>query len=131
MTKLKPNEASFLEANEVCRLATASKAAKPHVTPVIYALDDASFIIVVDYGTKKLKNVKENPLVSLVVDRLRPNKAVMIEGKCKVYERGPEYRRLLKLLFDKFEFYRNDPWGEGESPILRITPTKVVSWGLK
>jgi nitroimidazol reductase NimA-like FMN-containing flavoprotein (pyridoxamine 5'-phosphate oxidase superfamily) len=131
MTKLKPSEATFLEANEVCRLATASKAAKPHVTPVIYALDETSFVIAVDYGTKKLKNVKENPLVSLVVDKLRPNKAVMIEGTCKVYERGPEYRRLLKLLFDKFEFYRNNPWGEGESPILRITPTKVVSWGFK
>jgi nitroimidazol reductase NimA-like FMN-containing flavoprotein (pyridoxamine 5'-phosphate oxidase superfamily) len=131
MDKLNPKEIVFLKINEVCRLATASKAAKPHVTPVMYALDETSFVIAVDYGTRKLKNVKENPSVSLVVDKFRPNKAVMIEGTCEIYERGSEYLRLLKVLFDRFEFYRNDPWGEGESPILRITPTKVVSWGFK
>jgi uncharacterized protein len=130
MVTLNPKEIAFLKSNEVCRLATASKAAKPHVTPVIYTVDETSFVIAVDYGTRKLKNVKENPSVSLVVDKFRPNKAVMIEGTCKVYERGSEYRRLLKLLFDRFEFYRKNPWG-GESPILRITPTKVVSWGFK
>jgi len=85
---------------------------------------------VVDYGTKKLKNVKENPSVALLVDRLRPTRAVTVEGTCKVHERGAEYLRLLELLMTKFEFYRKNPWREGESPIFRITPTKAVSWGL-
>ena len=68
--------------------------------------------------------------MALVVDRLRPTRAVTVEGTCKVHERGAEYLRLLELLMTKFEFYRKDPWGEGESPIFRITPTKAVSWGL-
>ena len=130
MVKLTPKDAAFLKSNELCRLATASKEAKPQVTPVIYALDGTYFVVAVDYGTRKLKNVKENPNVSLVVDKFHPNKAVMVEGTCEIYERGPEYRRLLQLLFDKFEFYKKDPWEEGESPILRIAPKKVVSWGL-
>ena len=29
----------------------------------------------------------------------------------------------------RFEFYRKNPWGEGESPILGVTPKKTVSWG--
>ncbi len=123
-------EASFLKANEVCRLATASKRGKPQVTPVIYALDEEAVVIATDYGTRKLKNVRENPSVSLVVDLFRPNKAVMIDGTCEVLEKGPEYLRLLRILFDRFETYRKNPWGEGESPIFRITPVKVVSWGL-
>ena len=130
MVKFTAKEATFLKSNEVCRLATASKDAKPQVTPVMYAMDGAAFVIAVDYGTKKLKNVKVNPNVALVVDRLRPTRAVTVEGTCQVHERGAEYRRLLQLLMVRFEFYRKNPWGEGESPILRVTPQKVVSWGL-
>jgi PPOX class probable F420-dependent enzyme len=125
MVKFTPKEVAFLKSNEICRLATASKDATPQVTPVMYAMDDVAFIIAVDYGTKKLKNVKENPSVALVVDRVRPTKAVAIEGTCQVHERGAEYRRLLDLLMARFEFYRKNPWGEGESPIFLITRRRL------
>jgi nitroimidazol reductase NimA-like FMN-containing flavoprotein (pyridoxamine 5'-phosphate oxidase superfamily) len=128
MGVLTPKELSFLKSHELCRLATASKDARPHVVPVIYALDGESVIIAVDYGTKKLKNLRENKKVALVVDEYRPNHAVMVEGDCKILERGKEYLRLLQILFDRFEYYRKNPWGEGESPILKVKPTKVVMW---
>ncbi len=131
MFKFTPKEQAFLRSNQVCRLATASKDARPQVTPVIYAMDGTGFVIAVDYGTKKLKNVKENPNVALVVDKLRPTRAVTVEGICEVHERGGEYLRLLDVLMRKFEFYRKNPWGEGESPIFRIAPTKAVSWGME
>jgi len=130
MVKFTSKETAFLKSNQVCRLATASRDAKPQVTPVMYVLDGTSFVIAVDYGTKKLKNVRENPNVALVVDRLRPTKAVTLEGICEVHEKGAEYLRLLELLMSRFEFYRKNPWEEGESPIFRVTPTKAVSWGL-
>jgi PPOX class probable F420-dependent enzyme len=128
MGGLKPKELSFLKAHEVCRLATASKDARPHVVPVIYTVDGDDVIIAVDYGTKKLKNLRENPKVALVVDDYRPNRGLMVEGDCEVLERGKEYLRLLQVLFDRFVYYRRNPWGEGESPILKIRPTKVVMW---
>ena len=59
----------------------------------------------------------------------RPTRAVTVEGTCEVHERGAEYLRLLKLLMTRFEFYRKNPWREGESPIFRIMPKKAVSWG--
>jgi PPOX class probable F420-dependent enzyme len=130
MVKFTAKEEAFLKSSEVCRLATASNDGKPQVTPVMYVLDGTAFVIAVDYGTKKLKNVRENADVALVVDKLRPTRAVTVEGTCKVHERGAEYLRLLELLMTKFEFYRKNPWGEGESPIFRMTPTKAVSWGL-
>ena len=118
----------FLKSHELCRLATASRDAKPHVVPVIYALDGEDIIIAVDYGTKKLGNLRQNNRVALVVDEYRPNHAVMVEGECSILERGKEYLRLLRILFDRFEFYRKHPWGEGESPILKVRPTKAVMW---
>ena len=128
MGALTPKQLAFLKAHEVCRLATASKDAKPHVVPVIYALDGEDVIVAVDYGTKKLKNLKENREVALVIDEYHPNRAVMVEGTCEILERGKEYLRLLQILLDRFETYRKNPWGEGESPILKIRPTKAVSW---
>ena len=125
---LDPHQLDFLRKRELCRLATASKAAKPHVVPVIYALDGENIVIAIDYKTKKLRNLRENPQAALVVDEYRPNHALMIEGNCEILERGKEYLRLLQILFDRFAYYRNNPWGEGESPILKIKPTKAVMW---
>jgi len=119
---------SFLKSHELCRLATASKDAKPHVVPVIYALDGENLVIAIDYGTKKLGNLRQNRNVALVVDDYSPNHAVMVEGECEILERGKEYLRLLQILFDRFEIYRKHPWGEGESPILKVRPTKAVVW---
>ena len=128
MGVLTARQLGFLRAHELCRLATASKGARPHVVPVIYAIDGENLVVAADYGTRKLKNLRENGKVALVVDDYHPNHAVMVEGDCEVLERGKEYLRLLRLLFDRFESYRKNPWGEGESPILKIKPTKAVSW---
>lgn len=98
------------------------------MVPVIYAIDGNNIVVAVDYGTKKLRNLKENEKVALVVDDYHPNHAVMVEGDCRVFERGKEYLHLLQILFDRFEYYRKNPWGEGESHILKVKPTKVVSW---
>ncbi len=128
MGVLTPKQINFLKGHELCRFATASKDAKPHVVPVIYALDGDNIVIAVDYGTKKLANLKQNKKLALVVDDYHPNKAVMVEGECEILERGKEYLRLLQILFDRFDFYRRHPWGEGESPILKIRPIKAVMW---
>jgi nitroimidazol reductase NimA-like FMN-containing flavoprotein (pyridoxamine 5'-phosphate oxidase superfamily) len=127
---MKKKEIAFLGRRDLARLATVSKELMPHVIPVVYAMDEEKVIVAVDYGTKKLENLKANPRVSLVVDEPEPNRAVFIQGTAVILERGPEYLRLLDILFKKFEYYRKNPWTEGESPILSITPLKVVSWGL-
>ena len=125
---MKKRDLEFLKSHDLSRMATVSAEGRPHVVPVVYAIDGPDVIVAVDYGTKKLKNLRENNHVALVVDDYDPNHAVMIEGDCEILERGREYRRLLQVLYDRFEFYRNNPWNEGESPILKIHPTKIVGW---
>ena len=78
----------FLKSHELCRFATVSKGCRPHVTPVVYAMDGENIIIAIDYGTKKFSNLKENQYVSLVVDTYRPNGGLMVEGKCQMFETG-------------------------------------------
>lgn len=128
MTIFKKRELDFLASHELCRLATASKKRVPHVVPVIYAMDREDIIIAIDYGTKKLKNLRENKHVALVVDDSDSHRGLMVQAGCEILERGEEYLRLQRILYDKFEYYRKNPWKEGESPILKLHPTKVAYW---
>ena len=126
-------ESEFLKEHEVCRLATVSGDGTPHVVPVCYILEGKHIYIVTDYGTKKYRNILENPRVALVVDEYRPgrHKAVVIQGEAEVLERGQEFRRISQLFFRRFKWARMDRWEEGETPMLKIKPLKVISWGLK
>jgi nitroimidazol reductase NimA-like FMN-containing flavoprotein (pyridoxamine 5'-phosphate oxidase superfamily) len=129
-SRLNDSQKQFLDSHQVGRLALASKDGMPHVTPIIYTMDGDCPVIATDYGTKKLSILKENSKASLVVDIIDPNKGVMFQGNCEIFERGNEYLRLLKILTDHLEYYRKNPWQEGESPILKFTPQNIVSWGV-
>ncbi len=124
-------EAAFLNKEEICRLATASKSGELHVVPVSHLLHNGFLFIAIDYGTKKLKNLRENPRAALVVDTLGPNRALMIRGPVKLIEKGEEYREIYKLFHSKFSWVRHAPWKEGEAPFVKLTPTFKTSWGIK
>lgn len=132
--KLNPKEAEFVDNAVVSRLATASLEGEPHVTPVCHSYDGNKFLVATDYGTKKLRNLRANKKVCLTVDEYQGwgrNKGIVVQGKARILERGPEYLQALKLLYKKFPGYRRNSWKEGEAPIIVIEPTKIVSWGLK
>jgi uncharacterized protein len=124
-------ERDFLSRNEACRLATCRDSV-PHVVPVSYVFEDGAFYIATDYETKKYKNIKENKRVALTVDVYSStgNKAVCVQGRAEIIEKGKEFAKLYKVFYDRFEWVREDPWEEGEAPFLKVTPTSKISWGL-
>lgn len=124
------SERKFIEENEVCRLATVDSSGMPHVVPVCYVFHDGSFYIATDYSTRKYQNVRENPRGALVIDHYRPHKAVMVQGRMEVLERGEEFRRVREMFYRRFRWARDDPWEEGEAPILKLVPERKSSWGL-
>jgi nitroimidazol reductase NimA-like FMN-containing flavoprotein (pyridoxamine 5'-phosphate oxidase superfamily) len=122
-------EVLFLEQNEICRFATASKDGEPHVVPVSYIWDNEKAVIVTDYGTRKLKNLRGNPKAAVLVDANSTNKLLLLSGPVEIVEKGEDYRRLYKLFHSKFSWVRNDPWKEGEAPFVKITPRFKTGWG--
>jgi uncharacterized protein len=124
-------EKDFLGRNEACRIATCHDSV-PHVVPVSYVFDDGAFYIATDYGTKKYENIKENGRVALTVDVYSSvgNKAVCVQGRAEIIEKGKEFARLYKMFHARFEWVRDDPWEEGEAPFLKVIPTNKISWGL-
>jgi len=128
--RLSPKEVKFLKQNEMCRFASASKSGEPHVVPVSYLWDDTSAYIVTDYGTRKLRNLRENPQAAILVDTAGTQKLLLISGPVELIEKGEDYRRLYKLFHSKLDWVKRDPWKEGEAPFVKLTPTFKSGWGL-
>lgn len=122
-------EKRFLEKNELGRLATISSDGIPHVVPVSYLFTDNAFLIAVDYDTKKLRNLRRNSRIALVVDTLSPNRGILIQGNAKLIESGAEFRHAYSLFYRAFSWVRADQWKEGEAPFVRIRPATKASWG--
>ena len=122
-------EDRFLRRNEIGRLATTSSDGTPHVVPVSYLFSDNEFLIAVDYDTRKLRNLKLNRRVALVVDVLSPNRGILIQGHAELIEKGAEFRHAYSLFYKAFGWVRADPWKEGEAPFVRIKPAAKASWG--
>ena len=124
-------EKRFLDKNEIARLATVSSDGMPHVVPVSYVFRNGVFLIAIDYETRKYRNILRNPQVALVVDAIRPNRGVLIQGRAEIFENGVEFRSTYEVFLEKFSWVRADPWKEGEAPFVKIQPTTKASWGFR
>ena len=97
-------------AARVARLATADARGRPHLVPVVFAVDGDCIYSVVDAKPKRttalrrLRNVAENPFVALLVDHYDDADWaalwwVRAEGRGRVLELdAPEARRAVELL---------------------------------
>ena len=129
--KLTEKEIRFLEQNELCRFATASKKGEPHVVPVSYVWHEGSPYIVTDYGTRELKNLRENPRAAILVDTAGTQKLLLISGPVSIIKKGEEYRKLYKIFHARLDWVKRDPWKEGEAPFVKISPAFKAGWGLR
>jgi nitroimidazol reductase NimA-like FMN-containing flavoprotein (pyridoxamine 5'-phosphate oxidase superfamily) len=124
-------EIEFLKKLEETRLATSHDDI-PHVKPVSFVFEDNAIIIATDYSTRAYANIKANAQASVVIDVYKSgdHKAICIQGKAEIIEKGSEFKKLYDIFYDKFAWVRKDPWKEYEAPFLKIIPDNKVSWGL-
>jgi uncharacterized protein len=103
-------EREFLNHNECCRVATCHNNI-PHVVPVSYVFEDNIFYFATDFETKKYQNLMRNDRIALVVDVYSStgNKAVCIQDKTTIIDKGGEFARLYKIFHKRFEWVRRDP----------------------
>lgn len=125
-------EEKFLQSTEEARIAT-SHADIPHVKPVSYIYHNNAIFIATDYHTRTFKNVKINPKAGVTIDiyEYGKHRAVCVQGKVEILEKGQEFLRIYKMFEKKFAWVRNEPWKENEAPFLKIIPNNKTSWGLK
>lgn len=114
------SELSYLRSeNRLGRLATIDETGLPHVVPVGWNYNPITDTIDVggrDFAnTKKFHNVRRNAKAGFVIDDVLPPwhpRCVQIRGTAEA--------------LDSATF----PDGTARDAIIRITPTKVISWGL-
>jgi pyridoxamine 5'-phosphate oxidase family protein len=113
-------ELAYLSEGKLGRLATIDQAGMPHLVPLGWRYNAA--LDTIDVGgqdfarTAKFKNAQRNPNVALVVDDVLPPwrpRCVMVRGRAQALH----------------EAVGAD--GGPVGPIIRITPTQVISWGLQ
>jgi pyridoxamine 5'-phosphate oxidase family protein len=86
-----PNEIEFLRSQRIGRFATVSPTGWPHVTPVMYSVDDEG-ALEFDVDGVKLRNLQAEPRAAMVVDAMGPKRGVAIQGRARLI--APERARL-------------------------------------
>jgi PPOX class probable F420-dependent enzyme len=130
--------AEFLRAAHVGRLATADGDGRPLVVPICFVFDGALIYSAVDAKPKRtrelrrLRNIAENPRVSLVVDEYDEDwsrlRYVIVEGHADVLTEGREFTRAVDLLVAKYPQYRTLGLPRETGALIRIVPDRILPW---
>jgi len=126
--------AKLVERERVCRVATTSSAGAPHLVPVCHVLVDGKLYFGSGSDARKVKNLRANPRIAVTVDLYAEDwsnlKGVMIQGTAKLIEKGPGFRKIRGLLYEKYPQYPDESAiDEKDSVIVEVTPEGVFSWG--
>ena len=133
--------AAFVASARVAHLATADAGGQPSVIPICFAFDGIEFFSAIDEKPKqtspsklkRLRNIAENPRVSLIIDRYNENwrrlAYVLITGTARVIARGKKHRKAVRLLRNKYPQYRS--MRLDQRPMIVITPIRSKSWNYK
>jgi nitroimidazol reductase NimA-like FMN-containing flavoprotein (pyridoxamine 5'-phosphate oxidase superfamily) len=133
-TRLSKTLADFVGWERVCRVATAGSAAVPHLVPVCHVVAGGKIYFGSGDDARKVKNLRDNPRVTVTVDVYSDHwaslKGVMVQGRARLIERGPRFRRIRDRLYRKYPQYPKEAAiSPSDSVIVEVTPTRVFSWG--
>jgi PPOX class probable F420-dependent enzyme len=119
----------------VARLATIDPDGRPHLVPIVFALDGDTLYSAVDAKPKRsrrlrrIENARARPDVTVLVDEYGEDWKrlwwVRLRGRARVLDAGDEAERALELLVAKYEQYRDERPGP---PVLAIDVLEWPSW---
>ena len=124
-----------LTAARAARLATIDPDGRPHLVPIVFALDGDTLYSAVDRKPKRsqtlrrIENARIRPDVTVLVDHYEDDWDrlwwIRLRGRARVLDAGDEMARALALLAGKYEQYRDEP---PSGPVLAIDITEVRVW---
>ena len=126
-------------AARVARLATADAAGRPHLVPMVFAVDGDTIYSAVDAKPKRttalrrLANVTANPAVAVLVDSYGEDWDrlwwVRADGSGRVLDPADaEARRAIALLAGRYPQYREAP---PVGPVLAVAVERWSGWSAR
>lgn len=122
-------------------MATVDDVGKPLVLPVCFVYDGTFIYSPIDNKPKsvsanklkRVRNIKGNPDVSLVIDNYVENWSLLyyliIQGTAEMIYEGQEYKNALTILTEKYSQYAEMGLKSLGAPVIKITPEKIITWG--
>ena len=133
-TKLTGTAADVVRWARVCRMATVSAEEVPHLIPVCHALIGQKLYVGSGKDATKVRNLRTNPRIALTFDEYSDHwsslRGVMVQGRARLIERGPEFTRAREALYEKYPQYAKEAaLSPSDSVVVEVTPTNVFTWG--
>src|SRR5215831_15775439 len=129
------HEARVLTDARVARLATIDPDGRPHLVPIVFALEGDTLYSAVDRKPKRsrrlrrIENARARPDVTVLVDRYDDDWSrlwwIRLRGRARVLDGGDEHDRALELLREKYEQYRAEP---PDGPVLAVDIVETREW---
>ena len=126
-----------LTATRVARLATTDPDGRPHIVPIVFALEGDTLYSAVDRKPKRsqklrrIENARARPDVTILVDHYEEDWDrlwwIRLRGRARVLDDGEERERALGLLREKYPQYRAEP---PNGPVLAVDVTDVREWAV-
>ena len=131
--------AGFISEARVGHLGTADLNGQPLVVPICYAFDGDALFSAIDakpktetHGLKRLKNIRDNAKVSVVIDRYDEDwtrlRYVIIQGQARIVTEGSAFSRGADLLLAKYPQYRAMGLDREAGLMIVVDPAKVTDW---
>jgi PPOX class probable F420-dependent enzyme len=124
-----------LTTARVARLATTDPDGRPHLVPIVFALEGDTLYSAVDKKPKRsttlrrIENARARPDVTILVDHYEEewNRLwwIRLRGRARVLDDGHERERALMLLQEKYAQYRAEP---PDGPVLAVDITDIRDW---
>jgi PPOX class probable F420-dependent enzyme len=136
---LAKKQLAFIRSARIAHLATADAGGQPHVIPICFVFDGTSFYSPIDekpksrapLKLKRVRNIEENPQVSLVIDRYDEDWTrlayVLVFGKAQIMLRGKKHEQAVRLLRKKYLQYRS--MAIDSRAMIVVKPTRWTAWG--
>lgn len=121
---------SFLSEPNIAVVATTGPSGKPHAMPIWYLWRDGKVLFHTGPDSKKMRNLRENSRVSIVVDtKAAPYKVAIVEGTAAELPEDKTLGREIAIHYLGPEQGERYSAGSTEpSTLVEVTPTKIISW---
>lgn len=135
---------AFLSQPLLARLATAARSKEdsnhfqPHNTPVWFVWEDDCLYISAFTSTRKVKEVRRNPYISVLIDvseAVDGVSAVLMEGKSEWIHQSAFVQEMSRKIYTKYMGEEGvlapDPQSwivDSENSIIKLSPKAIYTW---
>jgi len=124
-----------LTSARVARLATTDPDGRPHLVPIVFAVEGDTLYSAVDRKPKRsttlrrIENARARPDVTVLVDHYEDDWQqlwwIRLRGRARVLDDGQERAHALALLREKYPQYLTEP---PDGPVLAVDILETRLW---